>query len=144
MLVGTNINVPPMSVGGSQVPVNLSDEFSKGASGPSLPGKLSFDGKLNDSDAAAAVRVVDPARLSEAVQQIASFVQNLGRSLSISVDEQSGDFVVQVQNATTDEVVRQIPSEDVLRISAAIEQRNASLTLMGERGAGGLFLDAVV
>lgn len=145
MLVGTNIDVPPMSVGGPQVPVNLSDEFSKGASGPSLPGNLSFDGKLSDADAAAAaVKVVDPARLSEAVQQIASFVQNLGRSLSISVDDQSGDFVVQVQNATTDEVVRQIPSEEVLRISAAIEQRNASLTLMGERGAGGLFLDAVV
>ena len=88
MLVGSNINVPPMSVGGPQVPVNLSDEFSKGASGPSLPGNLSFDGKLNDSDAAAAaVKVVDPARLSEAVQRIASFVQNLGRSLSISVDD---------------------------------------------------------
>ena len=145
MLGGIQLDVPPMSIGGPQVPINLSEEFSKGASGPSVPGTLSFDGKLSESDAASgATKVVDPARLSQAVQQIASFTQSLGRSLSIRVDDRSGDYVVSVQNAMTDEVVRQIPSEEVLRISAAIEERNDSLTLMGERGAGGLLLDTVV
>lgn len=144
MIGGINIDVPPMSVGGPSVPVNLSEAFSKGANGPMLPGNLSFDGKLSESDAVAARdSVVDPARLSQAVQQIASFVQNLSRSLSISVDDRSGDFVVRVQNALTEEVVRQIPSEEVLRISAAIEERNSSLSLMGERGAGSLLLDVV-
>ena len=144
MIGGIDIDVPPMSIGGPSVPVNLSEAFSKGASGPSIPGNLSFDGKLSESDAVASGgKVVDPVQLDQAVQQIASFVQNLSRSLSISVDDRSGDFVVRVQNGVTDEVVRQIPSEEVLRISAAIEERNSSLNLMGERGAGSLLLDVV-
>ena len=144
MIGGIDIDVPPMSIGGPSVPVNLSEAFSKGASGPSIPGNLSFDGKLSESDAVASSgKVVDPVQLDQAVQQIASFVQNLSRSLSISVDDRSGDFVVRVQNGVTDEVVRQIPSEEVLRISAAIEERNSSLNLMGERGAGSLLLDVV-
>jgi uncharacterized FlaG/YvyC family protein len=43
----------------------------------------------------------------------------------------------------TKELIRQVPSEDVMRISQAIEDRNSALNLMGERGAGGLFLDAL-
>jgi flagellar protein FlaG len=144
MVGSVNINVPPMSIGGPAVPVNLGEAFSRGATGPSVPDTLSFDGRVTDSDLAqAGTKVVDPARLDQAVQEITSFGQNLGRSLAIRVDERNGNFIVSVQNAMTDEVVRQIPSEEVLRISALIEERNEALTLMGEKGAGGLFLDTV-
>ena len=59
------------------------------------------------------------------------------------MDEQSGDFVVQVQDANTEEIVRQIPSEEVLAISAAISEQIDSLRLMGEEGARGLLLEEV-
>lgn len=144
MVGSVNIDVPPMSIGGPAVPVNLGEAFSRGATGPSVPDTLSFDGRVSDSDLAqAGTKVVDPARLDQAVQEITSYGQNLGRSLAIRVDERDGNFIVSVQNAMTDEVVRQIPSEEVLRISALIEERNEALTLMGEKGAGGLFLDTV-
>ena len=71
-------------------------------------------------------------------------MKGLGRSLAITVDDRSGDFIVQVQNAQTKEVIRQIPSEEVMRIAAAVEDRNDALRLMGERGAGGLLLDVTV
>jgi uncharacterized FlaG/YvyC family protein len=74
-------------------------------------------------------------------QQITAFGQGLTRSLSISVDERSGDFVVQVQNSETKEVVRQIPAAEVLKIAEVVAERNADLKLMGERGAGSLLLD---
>ena len=132
-----SVSIPP-------VPVDLRAAFAKGANGPAIPGEVSFDGRQQDGDAANAVSsVVDPGSLKAAVRQIDTYVRNLGRSLAISVDENSGSYVVQVQNMETQEVVRQIPSEEVLRISQAIEERNSALKLMGERGAGGLLLDAV-
>lgn len=132
-----SVSIPPM-------PVDLRAEFAKGAGGPVIPGEVSFDGRQQDADAVSAVTsVVDPQGLKAAVQQIDSYVRNLGRSLSISVDDKSGSYVVQVQNSETKEVVRQIPSEDVMRISEAIAERNSALKLMGERGAGGLFLETV-
>lgn len=132
------------SVSIQPMPVDLRAAFAKGASGPVMPGEVSFDGREQDGDATNAVAsVVDPQSLKAAVQQIDSYVRNLGRSLAISVDEASGSYVVQVQNMETKEVVRQIPSEEVLKISQAIEERNSALKLMGERGAGGLLIEAV-
>jgi flagellar protein FlaG len=122
--------------------VSLSDAFKKGAQGPVQRQDVSFDGKLSPADPAAKVaQVIDPAVIDAAVARIADYVESLSRSLAITVDDRSGDFVVQVQDANTEEIIRQIPSEEVLAISAAIAQQVESLRLMGEEGAQGLLLD---
>ena len=106
---------------------------------------MSFDGRIQPQDyAQKSAPVVDAESVAKAVATIVSFAEGLGRSLAISVDDRSGDFVVKVQNASTEELVRQIPSEEVLAISAAIKEQVANLELMGEEGARGLFLEAVV
>ena len=87
---------------------------------------------------------MDPQEIAQAVQQITSIGANLSRSVSISVDERSGDYILQVQNAETKEVVRQIPAEEVLKIAEVMSERNADLRLMGERGAGSLLLSVQV
>ncbi len=51
------------------------------------------------------------------------------RNLSFRVDERSGRTVITVVDALTKEVIRQIPSEEVLAMSRALE-------------AGGALLDA--
>jgi flagellar protein FlaG len=110
-----------------------------------VAGEVSFDGRSQDGVVGSgSSSVVAPERIDQAVSQIADFVRGLGRSLAITVDERSGDFVVQVQNADTNEVIRQIPSDDIMRIAAAVEDRNSSLRLMGERGAGALLLDVQI
>ena len=43
------------------------------------------------------------------------------RNLSFRVDQGSGRTVITVVDATTKEVIRQIPSEDVLAMSRALE-----------------------
>lgn len=140
--LGSSAAITPATI--QAPPVILHEEFAKGANGPVLAGQVSFDGRQQITDPANAVSdVVDPQSLKAAVQQIDSYVRNLGRSLAISVDESSGSYVVQVQNMETKELVRQVPSEEVLKISQAIEERNSALNLMGEGGAGGLFLDAL-
>jgi flagellar protein FlaG len=105
---------------------------------------VSFDGKVSPADTAQKVsKVVEPEKIQAAVEKIAAYVESLSRSLSISVDDRSGGFVVQVQDSSTEEVIRQIPSEEVLAISAAISQQVSSLKVMGEEGARGLLLETV-
>ena len=133
--------VGPMTPAGT---VSLRDAFSKGASGPVQRQDVSFDGKVSPADATQKVsQVVEPEQIQAAVDKIAAYVDSISRSLSISVDDRSGGFVVQVQDGATEEVIRQIPSEEVLAISAAISQQVDSLKVMGEEGARGLLLDAV-
>jgi flagellar protein FlaG len=116
----------------------------KAASGPSVRQDVSFDGKIQPQDAVqSADSVIDAESVSQAVQKVVSYAESLGRSLAISVDERSGGFVVKVQNSSTEEIVRQIPSEEVLRIAAAIEEQFSNLELMGEEGARGLLLETL-
>ena len=144
-MANSAITVPDMSVGGLTTPVNLSEEFSKGARGPAQANNVSFDGKIQPSDTSSGSgQVVDPQKIEQAVQQITSIGASLSRSVSISVDERSGDYILQVQNAETKEVVRQIPAEEVLKIAEVMSERNADLRLMGERGAGSLLLSVQV
>lgn len=124
--------------------VSLRDAFVKGASGPSQRQDVSFDGKASPLDSAQKVeQVIDREELEAAVAKVSSYVQSLSRSLDIRVDERSGNTVIQVQDATTDELIRQIPSEEVLAISAAISDQLDVLKLMGEEGARGLLLETV-
>lgn len=60
---------------------------------------------------------VDPAALEQAVRQMNSYTQNLQRALQFRVDKDSGQTVVRVLDAKTDQVIRQIPTEEVLFIA---------------------------
>lgn len=60
---------------------------------------------------------VERVDLSEAIEQLTRLARNAGRDLQFSVDEVSGRTVITVINASTDEVVRQIPSEEVLALA---------------------------
>ena len=143
-MANSAITVPDMSVGGLTTPINLREEFSKGARGAAQPELVSFDGKTQASDVSGSAEVIDQQKIAQAVQQITSIGASLSRSVSISVDERSGDYILQVQNAETKEVVRQIPAEEVLKIAEVMSERNADLRLMGERGAGSLLLSVQV
>lgn len=65
--------------------------------------------------------------IAKAAQQIQSFVQSMGRNLSFSVDSTTGYHIVRVTNPDTGEVIRQLPSEELLRIAQSFEQLNAAL-----------------
>jgi flagellar protein FlaG len=54
-------------------------------------------------------------------------VQKIQRDLSFTVDDTQGDIVVKVIDRSTQEVIRQIPSEDMLRLSQSFEEVNSLL-----------------
>jgi flagellar protein FlaG len=65
--------------------------------------------------------------LAVIARQMEEYLANAGRKLQFSVDESSGDLVVTVRDAATGATIRQIPSEEVLRVRERLQS-----------GAGGL------
>ncbi|MBO3275789.1 flagellar protein FlaG [Pseudomonas schmalbachii] len=61
------------------------------------------------------------SRLDSAVDDIQSFLQTLKRNLNFSIDESSGKVVVKVIDGDSGKVVRQMPSEDVLKLAARLD-----------------------
>ena len=64
-------------------------------------------------------RALDSKALEQALDNLSTHVQNLQRSLLFSVDRASGETIVRVVDSETHEVIRQIPSQELL----AIEER---------------------
>ena len=62
--------------------------------------------------------------VAKAAADIQQFVQSMGRNLSFSVDETTGYHVVRVVNPNTGELVRQLPSEELLKISRDFQRLN--------------------
>lgn len=61
------------------------------------------------------------ARLQEAVRELNDYVQSVRRNLQFDLDDESGRSVVRVLDADTDEVIRQMPSEEVLALARHIK-----------------------
>jgi flagellar protein FlaG len=62
--------------------------------------------------------------VAKAAADIQQFVQSMGRNLSFSVDETTGYHVVRVINPNTGELVRQLPSEELLKIARDFQRLN--------------------
>ena len=58
--------------------------------------------------------------VAKAAEQIQSFVKSMGRDLSFSVDQTTGYHVVRVVDPNTGELVRQLPSKELLDIARSM------------------------
>lgn len=52
--------------------------------------------------------------VEEAVEEVNAFMQSMQRNLSFRVDDQLGQEIISVTDAETNEVIRQIPSEELV------------------------------
>jgi len=82
--------------------------------------------EIKDSNVSANAQ---PSReaVAKAAEQIQTFVKEMGRNLDFSIDETTGYNVVKVVNPDTNEVVRQLPSEELLKIARSMENWNSVL-----------------
>ena len=81
----------------------------------------------HSKDASAADKPVEdtgsePESLDEVVSDLNNLVRDLHRELQFTVDDKSGDTVIKVVDRETDEVVRQIPSEEVMRMRRHLQE----------------------
>lgn len=61
-------------------------------------------------------------QIEEAVTSIQNFVQTIRRDLNFSLDDSSGRVVVKVTDSASGEVIRQLPSEEALRLAESLEE----------------------
>jgi len=83
--------------------------------------------------------VADKKDLQKAVSDISAYAQNLQRDLQFRIDTDLGKMIVSVVDSNTKEVIRQIPSEDVLERARFLKE-----TASTEGGADGLLLQVRV
>jgi len=69
-----------------------------------------------------AQRVPSAGELQKALEEVEKAVAPMAQSLQFSLDKDSGKTVVKVMDTDTNEVIRQIPSEEVLAISKAVDK----------------------
>ncbi|NCA72391.1 MAG: flagellar protein FlaG [Sphingobacteriia bacterium] len=60
--------------------------------------------------------------LIQAVEEIQSAIEPMARNLQFSVDQDLGRTVVRVVDTSTEEVIRQIPPEEVLAFAKAVDK----------------------
>jgi flagellar protein FlaG len=60
-------------------------------------------------------------QISGAVKDINNFFQTTQRSLAFSLDTASGHMVMQIRDTKTNELIRQIPGEDVLKLAKRLD-----------------------
>lgn len=65
--------------------------------------------------------------LKQAVQDLNNYAQSLRRDLRFSIDEESGETVVKVMDHESGEVIRQIPSEELLAIAHSLKNAQGLL-----------------
>jgi flagellar protein FlaG len=83
---------------------------------------------MREAEAAREKSRAPPATtLDKALGDLSTHVQNLHRSLQFSVDKGSGETVVRVVDSETKEVIRQIPSEEVLAMAARLRSDSGVL-----------------
>jgi flagellar protein FlaG len=89
---------------------------------------------LEKSDRLVAAEVVAPppkevarAQVEEAVVTLKAFAQSVSRNLNFTVDDASGQVVVKVTDASSGDVIRQIPSEEALQLAESLSDARSLL-----------------
>ena len=90
------------------------------------------------------VKEMPREELDDTISQLNDSLQNVQRNLEFSVDKDAGRIVINVKDKETDEVVRQIPSEEVLELAknlhAASERFNERSESRSQPVADGVLL----
>ncbi|MEB6589946.1 MULTISPECIES: flagellar protein FlaG [Pseudomonas] len=69
----------------------------------------------------------DVDKVKSAVSEIEKFLKASQRNLEFSTDEDSGKIVVKVIASDSGELIRQLPSEEALRIARSLSDANSVL-----------------
>ncbi|MBF7142410.1 flagellar protein FlaG [Pseudomonas sp. hsmgli-8] len=75
----------------------------------------------------AATGKVERDQVEQAVKDIQAFVDSNQRNLDFSIDETTGDVVVKIVATTSGEVIRQLPSEEALKMAQRLKDPHSLL-----------------
>lgn len=81
--------------------------------------EVSESGKVSPQEV---TQKVDTEDVVQAVIDITEYVQNVSRDLQFQIDKQTGDTIVTVIDTETKEIIRQIPSEEIVAMARHIAE----------------------
>jgi flagellar protein FlaG len=87
----------------------------------------SLPSSIEAGKAQAESTTTDSSQLQKAVSKLNDYVQNLQRKLSFSVSAETGRTIIKVYDAETDELIRQIPPDETIRLAESIDVTSANL-----------------
>ena len=137
--IGNNTTVLPVVTAGSGVgaSVKSSDQSSFKADSTNADvakpeaelsiQELSSQLQVQEQQKAEKEKPVGEVELGDAVQRINDHMQVIRRDLQFSMDDDAGQLVVKVIDRETEDVVRQIPSEQALELSKRLEELQGML-----------------
>ena len=117
----------------TQQPARATDQDARAA----RVGKLAAAESKRAGGERAAERTEPPPR--EEMEALLERFARKNTSLSFKLDDESGRTVILVRDSATSEVIKQIPSEDMLRVAQRLEAHLQNL----DDGAGLLLTDQV-
>jgi len=123
---------------------------SKGASGSAdrvresstINTMASVERSRSESDAKATDQPfskVDGQAIDAAVGQLNNFTQSIQRQLEFSVDEESGKTVVKVIDKESGQMIRSIPSEEILAMQKRLKETGEAIFNSGNESVSLLF-----
>jgi flagellar protein FlaG len=76
-------------------------------------------------------KVVDESKqeekLADKVLQLNDYAQNINREIQFSVHKETNQTIVKVVDTETDKVIRQLPSEEILKMAESLENFSGML-----------------
>lgn len=108
---------------GPSLPPSLPAAAPQPAQTPAPQATLGVEQANTADEAARSEKEASPPskeKLDAAVQDVRDFIENFA-SLDFSVDDDTGRTIVKVVDSETKEVIRQIPSQEMLEISKALD-----------------------
>ena len=126
MDIKTDYRLPPaITASDTKTPKQVMAEQPEKSSGT-----VQATAHADNSDTVAlspAAAALERDALETAVADIQDFTQNIQRSLSFSINENTGRTVVEVKDRATGEVIRQLPTEEALRLAESIDEMRSLL-----------------
>ena len=92
------------------------DDASKKAEAPSVSTGVSVVDEAKDTK--------NSDDLKQAVSKLNDYVQNVQRNLQFSIDKESGATVVKVIDSKSEKVIRQMPTEETLRLARSLAEQS--------------------
>jgi flagellar protein FlaG len=120
--------VVPGRTGGSGGIESPAASSLRSPDGVNAPAEAAAPAQARQRVSAASEQRASAQELARATANVSDFIQTVSRSLQISVDDELGSTVIRVLDAETDELVRQIPAEEVLAIARYLRQQGAEAT----------------
>lgn len=122
------MNIPPIGVGNAQTNAPVSDFNPARNTAANQPASVQ-SGKVSQTELPRGTspstddsRPGSFAETRDAAENIERFVANTGSDLQFTVDEDTNIPVVKVIDRESQEVIRQMPSEEAIAISKALDR----------------------